>query len=235
MTFAAVGGGQFGQEGGATVSVTTHSVGNFILASAGDDGSKTILATALSSSNVTWTKLGTSFAGSTVTATAQVFLGQVTAVSTATVTATFSGSSTTPYIEGREFSTTAGFAAVTLDKQGHIDSAGTNTWAPLTPANSGSLYWGRATNSGSAVAGSTSGYVYTANSDGHSNGEAYNLNCPALVSTVPVWGDTGQQFGIMVLVYEAGALSGPPVSLVAVNRPALIVSNSGWRSAQHSR
>ena len=30
MTFAAVGSGQFGQQGAATVSVTTHGVGNFI-------------------------------------------------------------------------------------------------------------------------------------------------------------------------------------------------------------
>lgn len=203
MTFAAVSGGQFGEENSATVSVTTHAVGNFILVSAGDASGATALATALSSSHVTWTKLGTSFAGTTYPGTAQVFIGQVTSVATATVTATYSGTPVDPFIEGREFSTTAGFAAVTFDKQGHIDSAGTNTWASLTPANSGSLYWGYAQNDGSATAGSTSGYVYTANSDGHSNGEAYNLSCPAGTATAPVWGDSGEAFGIMVVLYEA--------------------------------
>lgn len=40
---------------------------------------------------------------------------------------------------------------------------------------------------------------------------------------------------LVTLKAAAGAASGPPVSLVAVNRPALIVSNSGWRGSGHSR
>lgn len=37
------------------------------------------------------------------------------------------------------------------------------------------------------------------------------------------------------LLPGGGATAGPPVSLWAVNRPALVVSNSGWRGAGHSR
>lgn len=48
-----------------------------------------------------------------------------------------------------------------------------------------------------------------------------------------VYGASG--FTIELCTQAAAPASGPPVSLVAVNLPALIVSNSGWRSAQHSR
>ena len=40
---------------------------------------------------------------------------------------------------------------------------------------------------------------------------------------------------VVTLKGAASAVTPPPVSLVAVNRPALIVSNSGWRGAGHSR
>jgi hypothetical protein len=204
MTIAAVASGQFGWQT-SSGSLTTHAIGNFILAEGGDQGGKTSLATALASTNVSWTPLGTSFAGINSSTTCQVFLGRVTAISTVTLTTTFSGTPTLPYTVGREFSTTAGFTSITLDKQGHIDSTATANWASLTPANNNSLYWGWASCNSSAAAGTTSGYVWNISSDGHGNGEAYNPNCPAGTATFPVWADGQQLTGIMVVMYEAAA------------------------------
>lgn len=204
MTFTAVSGGQFGVANASTVSFTSHAVGNFVLLEVlnGITGST---PSSVSSSNATWTPL-TAAVTSTVYNTAfsaRVFIGTVTAISTATVTVSFSGSNTAVEISGQEFSSTRGAAAVTLDTSGHIDTSGSNsTWASLTPVNASELYWGFATNSGSASQGTTTGYTYVPNSDGLNDGAAYNPNCTAGTATAPVWADTGQQFGIMVLVQE---------------------------------
>lgn len=208
MTFAAVGSG-FGTANVSSFSLTPNTIGDIIICGIINASNPTVFATALSSSNVTWVTLGSSFAGSTNVKTQQVFLGTVTSTSTATVTITWSGTAPASIeIAGQEFSTTVGASSVTLDVQGHIDSTGTTTWASLTPGHgSGELYWGYAYNTGSAVAGSTSGFTYNANPDGHGNGMAYNPNC-ANSAQAPVWGDTTEAFGIMVLVYEASA-AGP--------------------------
>ena len=50
--------------------------------------------------------------------------------------------------------------------QGHIDSAGTNKWASLTPAGPGELYFGYAYDDVGAQAGSTSGFTYLTTPDG---------------------------------------------------------------------
>src|SRR5580700_7256008 len=213
MTFSAVGSIISATGGSSTFSLTPAAVGDFILFEA-TEGS-TVVPTGMSSSNVTWTKLGSSFTGTVNAFTAQVFLGVVTSASTATVTISYSGTPVFPQGAGQEFSSTKGAASVTLDVQGHIDSAGTNTWASLTPTHgAGELYFGYSFNTGTASAGSTSGYVYQDDSD--SNGMAYNVNCTT-GAQAPVWGDSGQQLGIMVLVYEAGgAPSSGPVFYPAV-------------------
>lgn len=207
MTFAAVGSsvaitGSF--------SLTPHGVGDLILAEVINDENNTANATALTSSNVTWTLLDT-FDGTTNTMTAAVFEGTVTSTSTATVTITWSGTAPTGDIEGcaQEFSSTAG--AWAQDKSGHIDTSGTNTWASLTPSSgAGELYFGFANDTGSASAGSTSGYTYVASADGHGNGMAYNPACTA-AAQAPVWGDSHQSFGVMVLMMETGgSVTGPP-------------------------
>ena len=128
----------------------------------------------------------------------QVFAGTVTSASIATVTVSWGGA--TPWYfapwQGQELSSTAGSSA--LNVQGHIDSAGTNTWASLTPAAAGELYFGYANDNGSAVAGSTSGYTYNTTADS-GNGLAYNPACTS-AAQAPVWGDSTQGIGIMVLV-----------------------------------
>jgi len=194
MTYTAVGSLTGASVNGAltTFSLTTGSAasGEFVLCEVIDfGGSRT--ATGLSSSNATWAKLGSAAA--------------TTAASTATVTITW-GAGATGSFEGcafQEFSSTTGVPV--LDKQGTLDSTGTSNWVSLTPAVSGELYFGYAVNTASAMSGSTSGYVYNANVDGGLNGGAYNLNCAGGTATAPVWGDSTEQAGIMVLVMPAAA------------------------------
>jgi hypothetical protein len=209
MTFAAVGSLIQSTSSLTTFTLVPAGVGHLIVIEiVNSSGAGSGVASALSSSNVTWTAFGAPFTGASGR-TSQVFGGKVTAASSATVTITWSG--TTPsanvFIDGQEFSSTLG--AWAFDTSGHIDSVGTTTWASLTPATSGELYFGYALNVSTANPGSTSGYVYLDDND--QNGVAYRLSCPAGVATAPVWGDTGQAFGIMVLVQELASGAGIPL------------------------
>ena len=230
MSFTAVGS-SIQQFSTSSFSLTPVGVGHLILLSVNNKSNGTVTATALSSSNVTWAQMGSAFQGSVNGQTAVVFAGKVTSTSAATVTITWSGTTPGSYqATGSEFSVTSGSWA--FDTQGHIDGGGTNTWASLTPAGSGELYFGASFDSGTATAGSTPGFTYI--SDAHGNGLGWAVSVSAAYA--PVWGDASHDFGVMILVRETGAAAVPaPVSLVAVNRPALIVSNSGWRGAGHSR
>ena len=60
------------------------------------------------------------------------------------------------------------------------------------------LYFGAAANSGTAVPGTTPGYTYAVDAAG--GGIAYNTDVTA--ATAPTWGDTGQEFGLMMLISE---------------------------------
>ena len=141
-----------------------------------------------------------------------MFAGTVTSTSTQTVTITFSGGTPgTIRADGQEFSATAGSWA--LDAWGDIDApSGTSPRGrPWPPPDRGELYFGFARNAGTAVGGSTSGYVYTV--DGHGNGVPWNVSCTSATQT-PAWADSGQQIGVMVLMKETGAsFTAPP------NRP----------------
>ena len=210
MTFAAVGG-LIQSANNVTFSLTPAGVGDLILIEVLNQSGAVVSATALSSSNVTWVKMGTTVSGVTNAMTAVTVAGTVTAASAATVTITFSGATPAAFlVDGQEFSSTAGSWA--LDTQGGIDSAGTNTWASLTPAAAGELYFGYAFNAGVAVAGATSGYTYDI--DAASNGMGFNPACTS-AAQAPVWGDAGHQFGKMILVKETGAVgavaSPPPL------------------------
>lgn len=197
MTFAAVGGALFNDQTVAW-SLTPGTVGDLIMAEVINVSNATSTCTALSSTNVTWTA-STTLTGSTNANTAAIFFGKVTSTSTATVTLTWSSTTpTTIRIAAQEFSSTVGSWA--LDTSGHLDGAGTNVWPSLTPAGSGELYWGFALDSGSATAGTTSGYTYDIDAT-HSNGMGFNPACGA-AATGPTWGDGGHFFGIMQLIKE---------------------------------
>ena len=190
-------------------SLTPHTAGDFILAEVYNFSNTTSTCTGLSSTNATWVPLTASQAGTNNAQCSRVFIGTVTAASAAAVTVSWSGTAPSFLVSGQEFSSTNGAAAVTLDKQGLLDSgAGTATWPSLTPANPSELYFGYC-GAFNDTAGSTSGYVYQ--DDGNGNGLAYNLSCAAGTPTAPVWG-TGAQltFGIVILVTDQAAGATPP-------------------------
>jgi hypothetical protein len=197
VTFAAVGPAITATA--STFSLTPAGVGHFILLEVVSETAADY-ATALSSSNVTWSVLvaHTSLSANNVVAT--VFLGHVTAASAATVTVTLAAGSPTLRISGQEFSTTAGFSAVTLDTSGTVNAA--TTLSPsLTPGHgSGELYFYYGFNSATATSGSTSGYTY--NVDANGNGMCYDAACTSSAQQ-PAWGASDTISGIAVLLYEA--------------------------------
>lgn len=197
MTFAAVGSAIFAT---GSFSLTPSGIGDLILLEVVNEDTD-VAATALASGNVTWAAMGSALVDSGDGASAQVFAGTVTGTGAATVSITWGGTAPTNVrMAGQEFSSTVG--SWTLDTQGNlINLSGTNTWPSLTPAGAGELYFGFALNAGSAAAGSTSGYTY-ASSPQH-NGMAYNAACTSSAQA-PVWGDSGQLLGVMVLVKETG-------------------------------
>ena len=60
------------------------------------------------------------------------------------------------------------------------------------------LYFGFAVNSGTAAGGTTAGFTYGTDSQG--DGIAWNAD--VTWAAAPVWGDSGQEAGLMVLVSE---------------------------------
>jgi hypothetical protein len=212
MSFSAVGTVIKPSTSGATFPLTPSSVGDFITLGIICTATTSSWATALSSSNVTWTALGShlaSAAGNNVTVS--LFLGQVTTASLATVTATFNTGSPSIRAAGQEFSNTLGFSAVTLDASGTVDLAANGAMPPVTPTRSGDLYWGYVWDTGTGSNGTTSGYVYQL--DANSNQTAYNLSC-ANATQSPNIGDTNGTTGIAVMLYEASAVvPGPGISV----------------------
>ena len=200
MTFSAVGSPI--TVDASTCSLTPGGVGDLILLVVENIGvGATVVATGLSSSNVTWVPMGKPYTGTTIGATAQQFAGKVTSTSSATVTVTWSGSPTQVRGGGQEFTSTVG--SWMLDVQAALDNLlATNTWPSLSPSVIHELYFGYAYNANVAAAGSTPGYVYE--NDTHDNGIAYDVDCTAATQTV-VWGDSDQQFGLMSIVGEAAS------------------------------
>ena len=215
MTFASTGSTTFFTT--TTFSLTPAGTGDLIAVAIINDSNKTVYASSLASTNATWTAAG-HFLASTNTGTGTIFLGKTSSTSTATVTITWSGTAPGTMRNGwQEFTSTVGSWAVD-GSLGDIDSAGTNTWVSLTPAGSGDLYFGFAYNNGTASAGSTSGYTYSV--DGHGNGMAYNAACTSSAQA-PVWADSTQAFGPMVLVREsAGTSVSGVVSALTLAAPA---------------
>jgi hypothetical protein len=215
VTFTAVG--SLIQQTATSFSLTPHAVGDLILLEIIQITNATVTVTGVSSSNVTWVQMGSgaTYSQGANVGTAALFAGKVTSTSAATVTISWSG--TTPatiFADGQEFSSTVG--SWLLDVQGNLNSAsGTSTWPSLTPRAAKELYFGFGFDTGTAVAGSTTGFTYDV--DSHGNGVAFNPAC-AVSAQAPVWGDSGFTFGIMVLVREPGIVSRSLVVSQAVNR-----------------
>lgn len=219
MTFTPVG--SFLQAavspGPGTISLNNQAAGDLILLSAITDSTANWV-NSVTGGGATWSQIGTRFTGTSNARTATLWQGTVTATGAQTATLGITGGAPNIRAAGGEFSVTSGSWA--LDVQGNLDGAGASTWPSLTPSGAGELYFGFAIDSGSAVAGSTSGYTYNVTAQG--NGCAWNPSVPA--ASAPAWGDSSQVFGVMILVAETGgAAAAAPRSLAlgqAVKRAA---------------
>ena len=203
MTFTAVG--TIGSATAKTFTLTPHTAGDFILLWVTSETAADF-ATAASSSNINsgagWTVLVAHHAFTNPTSgpvVQTVFIGQVTSTSSATVTVTTAGSPVVR-IAWQEFSNTLGYAAVTLDASGLVDTASSGTMPSVTPARANDLYCGYVFDSSSGSAGSTSGYTYQL--DANTNQMAYRASCANATQT-PNIGDTNGTSGIGVMLYEA--------------------------------
>jgi len=192
-------GSNFEHSSVTTFSLTPVNVGDLILVAVMNESNNTVNATSLASTNVTWTMLG-AVQGSNQNQTGTVFAGQVSAASAATVTLTWSGSTpATTRIAGQEFTSSNGAGAWTLDGSvAMLDSAvGVAAWPTLTPASTHELYWGYAIKSGAnPIAGTTPGYTFIV--DVSNDSMAYNPSVSA--ASNPVWGNSTQVFGVMLLM-----------------------------------
>jgi len=215
MAFAAAG--SLIQGTATSFAMTTVTAGDFVLLEIVVSSSNTVYCTAVSGGGCNWTQTGSVYFGVSHNMTAAIFTGRVTAAGSATVTLSFSGSTPTFFAAGQEFSSATG--AWVLDQQGNLDGVAGSTWPSLTPAASGELYFGYAYDTGTAVAGATSGYTYDV--DAHTNGLAFNPACTASAQA-PVWGDSGQLFGSMILLREMEA-----GIAVFAEQPATTISGGG--------
>ena len=204
-----------------TFSITTHAAGNLILlvSTCHNPTSGNEWTSGVSSSRVTWTQITPTHNdvntqllvdSSNDVWGGNAWAGTVNTVGSDTVTISWSGPDNPPFFTNAvamEFHSTVG--SWSLDTWTFLQSnAGVSAWPTMTPAKNGELYYGFAWDSSSAASGSTTGYVYNANADSTNNGMAYNLNCAAGVATGPVWGDSNECFGIMLLMQE-GTVPGP--------------------------
>ncbi|HEY2090125.1 MAG TPA: hypothetical protein VGH54_29405 [Mycobacterium sp.] len=228
MTFAGVGTSTANFATSKTFTLTPHGTGNVLLLFVWSETSADF-ATSVSGGNVTWDSsplvAHTAFTANSGVET--VFKGQVTGTAGATVTITTNAGSPTLRIAWQEFSTTSGYASVTLDTSATIDVASGATCPTVNPSHGGGeAYCAFLFDNGTATSGSTSGYTYNID-PANGNPLVYNAACTS-ASQHPNLGDTGDGCsGIAVLLYEAvttvsgaaslsgsGTLAGSPMVLV---------------------
>lgn len=162
---------------------------------------------------ISWVKLGSDTAGLGNTAipsgeppqswSGNVWAGTVLSVGSETVTLNYSGSAPSfTNAVATSFRSSVG-SWVLAASAVFNNAAGTSAWPSF--AQAGGLYYGYAWDSSSALAPSpnpdSNGFHYNANADGTNNGSCYNLSNPA--STSPVWSDSTENYGLMVLMAEA--------------------------------
>lgn len=179
-----------------TPSVTTTTVGDFVLLHVVTEGSAP--PTGISGGNCTWQQIGQTFTGTVNSGfSSAVYMGTVTAAGTATATITASGATATR-LSGQEYHSSTG--QVVFVSQANLDVTGSNTGPTITPTAGNQLYSFYGFDTGTATAGQTPGFTY----DVDSNGNPYAFN-PACTQTAqaPVFGDTGVAFGTAVLMYAS--------------------------------
>jgi hypothetical protein len=209
VTFTAVG--SFIATDQKTFSWTPTAVGQvFALIAITTSSAQPV--TAVSSPNATWVQCGTaqSLNGQSFTA----WKGVATSTSAGTVTLTSAAAAGNLRNQGHAFTASGGGSNVAFDALFTMDasvSGATTSWPNATPGHgTGELLFGAEFNSGSAAAGSTSGYTYNVDAT-HGNGSAFNLSVGA--ATHPVWGDSDARSVLVMLLYEAGTAHSASASL----------------------
>lgn len=201
------------------LTVTAATAGEFILA---QFCCNTSFVTNVTSTKCTWSQFApltgaTSFTFSSPF-NSNVWKGTPNSTGSDTITCTFNASmgGANCRFDAREAHASLG--SPTLDTFGSVNiPGGTNTWANLTPSGSGRMYWGWCEDAASSVSGSTPGFVYEPDLNGNACG--YCLNVSAAYA--PVWGDSNQVAGLMVLVQEGVVAAAPPQPLVVPSLAAI--------------
>jgi len=194
---------------------TPGNIGDFIVLEVVCESS-VVSCTGLTSGSVTWRTLvpATLSNGNYCT----VFIGVVTSTAADTGNLTFTGTQPVINFTGMEFSTTAGYGAVSLDSFGVMPATSTNAFPALTPHTVNELYFGYAYCLGFASAGSTPGFTYSV--DVSSNGACWNAACANATQT-PVWANTSGWGGLAVMLYEA-SVPGGSVGGISGGGPATV-------------
>ena len=201
-TFTPVGSMQF-PDTGQSVGMSTVNTGDLLVCQVVSTD-RTNWCTGLSGASVTWTQVTTVVQGVTENFSAVGFFGVVnTPVTNQNLTPSWQlGTAPTFHTRIREFTVSTG--QWFLDTFGSIDSAGTASWASLTPAAAGELYWGWAGNSGTASPGTTSGFTYELDLDG--DGAAFNPACGS-GAVQAVWADFRSTSSAWMMLVSAAQLS----------------------------
>ena len=209
----------------ATLTISPAAVGDFIVLSVATN-SKTIFATGVTSANITWVQVGppgdditdqgltdvlleddttdltleggTTFSGSTNTWSMSLFVGNVKTLGSAVSLISFNGVPSAIQVAGQEFYSDSG--TWFIDVAGTYDGTGISTSPSVTPHGAGELYWTYDIDSGTAIAGSQTGWVY--NVDAHGSGNAYTV-AGAAGATSAIWADSGHTFAYAVMLREA--------------------------------
>lgn len=229
MTWTAVGpepAGFLNNGNPATSAITTHNAGNLIACINTLHTDTGVYPTGMSSSRVTWAKVPgtditdlTTFSG--VTWSGNIWFGTVNSVGTDTVTFSYTGGTVPAHTNCvmQEFTSSVG--SWYMDTWTYMNViAGTNTWPSMTAAGSGEVYLGFAWNQGASTGGPTAPWVVNANADSQSNAIAYNLTYTS--GTSPVFSDSTETYGLMVLIAEGSAPSGPQADLAARQQNPLL-------------
>lgn len=242
MTWTQVGNFATAPTGGIyntnTFPITTGGIGNllvFINTLHSDTG---VYPTGVSSSRVTWAKVsGTDIQDQSNTNaniaapqtwSGNIWFGTVNSVGSDTVTCTWT-SGTPAHVNGscQEFHTDAGLGWSMEQWTFFNNASGQSAWPAMTPAHSGELYMGYAWNSSNSSAPSPNpdshGYIYQPNAENsvNLNGGAINLAVPTGSATGPVWADSTETYGMMILVQEGSGTVTPGPDL-AVRQQVLL-------------
>jgi len=212
-----------------------------------DAGSDTGITLSVTCDSVAMTSLGKVESGSGGQGFLEVFAAAGLVGSSHAIVATSSNPGGTGDLEGGSLSftgagTTVG-AAFGTPATGSSSSLGASIAVTLSSTTSGNMvaaFLANGTTISSVGSPATSRFIINQMGGGGSGtGNAAGATSPSTGSAVTTTWTVTQAFGAMlaveVLAAPAGVTSGPPLSLVAVNRPALVVSNSGWRNAGRSR